>query len=189
MIRDLLASYVSLAVEKFVARLPPPRVIYDRSGRFPYLSRYYLTGTPRMPDGSEPFAGGEPRKGIIWPESPALYLHHFHRGDDDKALHNHPWRWAVSLVLVGGYSEERRVTEPRTTYRVERRLVRPGALNFISHNTFHRVDLLDPAEGSWTLFLTGPRVSSWGFWDRVTHEFIPWREFISRIRGKEWQES
>ncbi|MGN6103684.1 MAG: hypothetical protein ACTHU0_01140, partial [Kofleriaceae bacterium] len=34
-------------------------------------------------------------------------LHRFHRPDVDQHLHNHPWKWAVSLILSGSYVEER----------------------------------------------------------------------------------
>jgi len=100
-----------------------------------------------------------------------LYLHCFHRSDDDGALHNHPWRWAVSLVLKGGYSEERRVGD-----MVVRRRVEPWTINFLTHDTFHRVDLV--RGDAWTLFLVGPVVQSWGFWDRDTKKYTPWREFL-----------
>ena len=33
-----------------------------------------------------------------------LYLHVFHRSDEDRELHDHPWGF-VSLILWGGYYE------------------------------------------------------------------------------------
>src|ERR1700692_2623605 len=36
-----------------------------------------------------------------------VYLHHFHRPDNDRHLHNHPWKWTKSFVLCGSYTEER----------------------------------------------------------------------------------
>ena len=104
-----------------------------------------------------------------------LYLHRFDRGDEDFELHNHPWH-AVSLILAGGYREERRF-EDLGMFDIEARDVRPGSLNFISPDTFHRVDLLDgPA---WSLILCGPVVGQWGFWNRWLNTFTPWREFIA----------
>lgn len=183
MIRTALSTAIRRALEAIEPILPPPRVIFDRAGLSPYLSRYYLTARPTMPDGSEPFRNGQVREGAEWPNGPiALYLHRFHRSDEDLALHNHPWRWAVSLILTGGYSEERRIGN-----RVVRRSVLPLTLNFISADDFHRVDLFE--EDAWTLFLSGPKASSWGFWDRRTGEYVPWREFITRLRGEGWQES
>lgn len=160
-------------------RMRRPRIIHNREGTDNYLSRFYLRGAPRMPDGSEPFdEHGDPRPGIIESElrHPHVYLHRFHRSDADGELHNHPWQWAIAIVLVGGYSEERR--DPGGG--VYRRLVTPGTINFIRHNDFHRVDLLE--HDAWSLFITGPRVQDWGFWSRVTKEYTPWREFINRVR-------
>lgn len=157
----------------------PPRVIYDRSGIDPYLSRHYIVGAPKMPDGSPPFQwDGAPKPGVIWPKnSIGVYLHHFHRGDEDGELHNHPWRWAVSFVLAGGYSEERRFGN-----RVVRRTVKPGMLNFISAEDFHRVDMLPGEKDAWTLFIAGPKFTDWGFWNRDTRRFTPWRQFINARR-------
>jgi hypothetical protein len=143
-----------------------PRVIYDRDGSRPYLSRYYLLG--KRDDSTLPKSG---------PFN--LFVHYFHRGDDDAALHNHPWRWSCSLILRGGYREERREGET-----IVSRVFRPGRINIIRADDYHRVDLLDPAAGAWSLFLAGPRTGrSWGFWDRVTGRTTPWREFIERKRG------
>jgi hypothetical protein len=168
-------------VEWLADRLPAPRVIYDRDGKSPYLSRYYLRGRPTMPDGSEPFASdGSPKVDSIGPEGIGVYLHKFHRGDSDEALHNHPWIWSRSLVLVGGYVEERRVERC-----VERRIVRPFTWNKIDANDFHRVDLIE--KDCWSLFIAGPKTGkSWGFWDRWTGRFLPWRDFITQVRGKGW---
>lgn len=51
-------------------------------------------------------------------------------------------------------------------YEVREKLVRPGQLNLLRHDTFHRVDLLE--EDAWSLFMVGPIVSSWGFWNSTT---------------------
>jgi hypothetical protein len=158
------------------ARISPPRVIYDRLGVSPYLSRHYIVGRPKMPDGSAPFDwDGAPRSGIVWPSSSlGICLHHFHRSDEAGELHNHPWRWAISFILAGGYREERRL---RGTNRVIQRTVKPGSLNFIGAEDFHRIDLLQP--DAWSLFIVGPRFSDWGFWNRETTRFTPWRQFIN----------
>lgn len=165
---------------ELVASRVVPRVIYDRAGKTPYLSRHYLLGAPYMKDGSVAIDRfGNPKENAIFPPGWGLYLHRFHRSDDDVALHNHPWEWSLSLILAGGYSEERRYGE-----RVERRDVRPGRIIRINREDFHRVDLFE--KDSWSLFLAGPKTASWGFWDRHTKEFWPWREFIARIRGSAW---
>ena len=163
MIANLLIRFLL-----WCARKTPPRVITgDGYGdKTVYLTRYFLFRHSSKTEGMDRH-DNPPRWG--------LYLHRFHRGDKDRELHNHPWRWAVSLVLKGGYSEERRV-QFMWDWEVVRRRVRPWSLNFFTHRDFHRVDL-DNGE-AWTLFLVGPVVQTWGFWDRASNTFTPWKKFL-----------
>lgn len=108
-----------------------------------------------------------------------MYLHFFHRDDIDRELHSHPWS-GNSVILAGGYREERRHRLLNGSWEVRTRVLEAGAHVDIGPDTFHRVDLLDPTYGCWTLFTTGPRVESWGFWDRDTDVFTPWREQLAR---------
>lgn len=81
-----------------------------------------------------------------------IYLHHFLRSDDDRALHDHPWI-NLSILLHGRY------TEVTPQGRFLRRPFRPvGRLP----TALHRVELID-GNDVWSLFLTGPRVREWGF--------------------------
>jgi hypothetical protein len=174
-------SLMRRALAWLTKRIDPPRVITDREGT-PYLSRYYLwPKIPKAPDGSPGFdETGSPKPGTFDRDrdrSFALYLHHFHRGDGDAELHNHPWKTSFSLILAGGYLEERRL---RGTARVIRRVLHPGDFNVIESDDFHRVELLE--KDAWTLFLAGSRSQSWGFWNRVTTIYTPWREFVERKR-------
>jgi len=91
-----------------------------------------------------------------------LYLHRFLRGDSDDAPHSHPWPWSVSLVLWGGYTEERLIEVNGIKYMKTRR-VWPLTLNVFRDGDYHRVVRLHGSQ-TWTLFLTGPKSSSWGFW-------------------------
>lgn len=143
----------------------PPRVIPDRNSPETYLTRYFLIGGPRtegMEDDNQDRAVG-------------LFLHRFHRSDAAGELHSHPWAWAVSLILAGGYSEER---FDHATGLVVRRAFYTGNVNFIRSTDFHRVDL-DNGE-CWTLFLVGPKVGSWGFLDRFTRKFTPWKQYLGQ---------
>jgi hypothetical protein len=161
-----------------------------------YLSRYYLF--PRMDPRAEIEAEAEVAKGG-W----GIVLHQFHRSDADEELHNHPWGWGVSLILTGGYFEERRCDvkvnpflrklgyafvedgkEVESISLVGTLFHGPGTLNRLRANTFHRVLLQKDASGrpvpAWTLFVHGPRIQSWGFWHRTTQKFTPWQEFIQQ---------
>lgn len=96
-------------------------------------------------------------------EMKAAFLHFFFRSDADRELHNHPWDGAYSLILSGGYWEER--WDPRTR-TVVRKLFKPGMINRLSSDTFHRVQLVDEDAGCWTLFVAGRKVladGEWGF--------------------------
>jgi hypothetical protein len=113
----------------------------------PYLSRVFLRAK-------------DPDLGV--------FLHYFHKGDQVRDFHNHPWDWAYSWILCGGYSEER--FEQNGDGKIIRCDWKRGDTNFLTKNTFHRVDL-DPAVGCWTLFVRGPRSQGWGFFNRDTGAF------------------
>lgn len=140
--------------ESFLAARPDKQ--YIGADGSPYLSRYCLASL----------------EGIA-PEdmSGKIYLDHFHRGDDDPELHNHPWDRSLSLILVNGYDEERRIGE-----KVRPFVRRPGDVVSITADTFHRVDV--PLGEAWTLFFTGKYVQTWHFWSRETGVLTPWRAFI-----------
>jgi hypothetical protein len=136
----------------------PGQVISNEENGEPYLTRTFLTG--RSSEG--------------WPIG--CFLHHFHRGDKDRELHNHPWDYSAGLILAGGYREERRMPDNS----VKEFILRPGMVNVVRANTFHRVDMLDENVGCWTLFFRQKRIQNWGFWNRETGKYTPWREFVLR---------
>lgn len=112
-------------------------------------------------------------------------LHKFHRPDGDRALHNHPWSWACSLILRGSYTEERRLDEEQINGtdapRVETKVVR--WFNYLTDRDFHRVTELH-GEEVWTLFVTGPRTQSWGFDEHGDGHVTDWREYIDRKKAE-----
>lgn len=144
-----------------------PRIISGRGVTDPYLTRYYLAGNTKSVTQKGDAKG--------W----GLYLHHFHRSDDAGDLHSHPWRWAVSLILRGGYAEEFIECGPRGQIQVRWR--EAGQLNLIRPTTYHRVDL--HRGDTWTLFFSGPRCASWGFVLRETRQFIPWKQYRANGGG------
>jgi len=113
----------------------------------PYLTRYYIF--------SNRFFG--------------LYLHEFHRADNDRDLHNHPWLFAASFVLIGHYIEQ------KLTRSLEHRRI--GKFNFISGGCFHRIAKISP--NLHTLFLRGPQKAGnkWGFLRAKDSEVI-FDEFV-----------
>jgi len=106
----------------------------------PYLDRYFVSGYPRV-------VGAQA----------SLYLHHFHASDASDQVHSHPWRWSMSLILSGGYREQRCLPDGQRVVRE----YRPGDLNVLRADDRHRIDLLGP--DCWTLFLAGPYEKPWDF--------------------------
>jgi len=106
-----------------------------------------------------------------------IYLHCFCRSDDDRALHDHPWR-NMSILLSGSYIEHmsggvQKLRKPWRPWAFWRLPVRRA-------ESAHRVELID-GRRVWTLFVTGPVCREWGF-----HCPQGWRhhkEFISVVPG------
>lgn len=158
-------------IRSLIERLPSITITVHGK---PYLTRYYLFFKDRS-----------------WGN---VYIHHFHSSDQGDELHNHPWAWGLSLIIAGGYVEER-ASNPFTwemkpvegdglikaigsfpfPAQIEKRDVGPFSLNFITTRDFHRVDLKDEKKGAWSIFIAGPRTKQWGFLDRNTSEYKDWR--------------
>lgn len=190
MIRELLTA---------VARLLPKRVITRDDGD-PYLERYYLAGDP---SGLKYFPESE--RWLCWWQRPltwlpCIYLHRFVASDADEELHNHPWQ-AASLIVAGGYVEERR--EPPgaeggelqywgsdvisgirvpNAWKVVARTFRPWTVNYLHANTYHRVRLL--GDDCWSIIKIGEKVQSWGFWSPASGEFVHWRQHLANRKQR-----
>jgi hypothetical protein len=128
---------------------PPPGFHGDETRGAPYLERYFLF---RLATPWGPVTG---------------YLHRFVGSDPARGVHDHPWARAASLVLAGGYDEERLAGFNGTGPIVMTRRVGPGRLNLLRGTDFHRVVLPRrpdaPAPEAWSLFVHGPHVKPWGF--------------------------
>jgi hypothetical protein len=113
-----------------------------------------------------------------------LYLHHFWRSDDDRALHDHPW-WNVSLLLQGSYVEH--TIAAGGINRRER--LTAGALRGRRAEAAHRIELEQDEQGRpiscITLFATGPRLRDWGF--HCPKGWVPWRVFTSDVPAQPGQ--
>lgn len=134
----------ALALWEDVHSLYPRKVItgcYDT----PLMNRYYL-------------------RERTWGRA---FLHVFHRGDEDRELHCHPFDF-TSFILSGGYVEE---TEE------ESRFLAPGMVVSRPAEWRHRVVMESPEPAITLVFVTRPR-REWGFWQGET--FIPQSEFFER---------
>ena len=104
-----------------------------------------------------------------------IYFHKIVKSDDDRALHDHPW-WNLSIILKGGYIE--------VMQDGARRIRGPGSVLFRLAKTAHRLEVVEGVD-CYTLFLTGPKVRSWGF--HCPKGWVYWRDFTTSdgnsIRG------
>lgn len=162
-----------LAFVNWFASLFPVRQIRGEDGSV-YLERFTLFGYTAKSNEDEHVRD---YRGL------SLYLHRFHRPDDDGATHNHPWNLAISFRVAGSYLEERQsfnFGEPNAVRHSK-------FISVIQRNTFHRITELVGRE-TWTLFLVGPRAGSWCFcvpdgWstrNRVqVFRFKNWREYLA----------
>lgn len=144
-----------------------PGVLITRKGNLPYLWRFYFEDK-----------GAEEAQLNASMSRYGFFLHRFVDGDELDEVHSHPWEYCISLILTGGYSEQRcvwKLDEARdgvmyvklSDFKDEIHL--PFSINVIRHCDMHRVTLLDgPA---WTLFFHGPRVSTWGFAEIATGKY------------------
>ena len=88
-----------------------------------------------------------------------VFIHHIPHGDHDRVMHNHPWRWAWSLIIAGGYTEVRR--DPSYVHQKWVSYNRWSVVRWTLH-TYHRILAVDP--GTYTLFIAGPRTGlGWKF--------------------------
>jgi len=108
------------------------------------------------------------------------YLHQFMRSDDDRALHDHPYRINVSIVLSGCYVEhtiDRGGINRRTVRKAGDVIVRLGP-------SPHRVEIEQPC---WTLFLwasyiNDARGAHWGFHCQ-NFGWVHWLDFTNPEDG------
>jgi hypothetical protein len=95
-----------------------------------------------------------------------IYLHHFLRDDEDRALHDHPWH-SISVMLKGSYMEHlpggklRIVSAPSIKYRNATFMHR---IQLHTNNVFSAPYSFGlQKQPVWTLFITGPKVRDWGY--------------------------
>lgn len=154
-----------------------------------YLMRLWLSAPQVLAsdDGGERFDSGD-----------SILLHWFARGDDDEALHDHPWDFSTE-ILAGGYTEhlptggwlanawlgKRLIAiDPHTLPGPDwqaRTVRRNAGERVVKQATdLHCVGAVDP--GTWTLVRTGPRVRDWGF-HPPGRPWVPWRQYLDEAKS------
>ena len=128
----------------------------------------------------------------------SFYLHRLVGSDPDRGLHDHPWGWAASFVLFGGYHELRLAGWDMESRQISifTRYIKRWRLNFIKGDDYHRI-LLDENKTVWTLFVHGPRRKGWGFLEYSSeimppplpsrHVFVQYRPYVFDRRWDEQQ--
>ena len=135
------------------------------------FDRLARVGTSRQPD----MLIGKPgdtymERWFVIPRNPVfnVYLHHFLRSDDDRALHDHPW-CNMSILLQGRYTEHT-ISDGGVH---QRRVFTAGDTKIRGARYAHRVELTHGP--CWSLFITGPKLRSWGF--HCPNGWRHWKEF------------
>ena len=147
----LLALAALYALRVHLKRL----IIKDEITGEPYLTRWHLIKC-------KPFR---------------VFLHHIHRPDKDRHVHNHPWPRAFAFVLRGGYTEEvlswSRRAKRHYHYVYSHSSGQSSTIAFRPDN-YHRIVSTRP--NTWTLFFAGRRSRDWGFLKDGKH--VPCREYL-----------
>jgi hypothetical protein len=114
-----------------------------------------------------------------------IYLHNMLL-DDDAVLHDHPYI-SLSLVLTDGLVEHyvkkprqewakeclRRDGKANIEWNARQRDTHAGDLVYRSSQFAHQLVVMKPA---WTIFMTGPRIKTWGFW--CPRGFRKWDKYV-----------
>jgi hypothetical protein len=120
----------------------------------------------------------------------AIYIHQFHRSDEDD-MHDHPFSF-VTVILSGGYFEviPSQDTLPGSLPSTEWTWYPPGAVLRRKAEWVHRVDLNtksrfsdEPVE-AWTLVFRGPKRRDWGF--HTKQGWVHWKTYMDQKFPHGW---
>lgn len=137
------------------------RIFPRRDGRGPYLLRMWVSPPVRAQKREIQVYGKN------YESQNSLLLHYFWQGDDDKALHDHPWDF-TTRIMQGWYYEHLpslawlegdRQHGPKWDKRIMLRSA--GDTVYRKADSLHCVGKVAP--GTITLVQTGPEVRKWGF--------------------------
>ena len=157
------------------------RIIMDRSGKYPYLVRYYLLFCNRNEDALF-----------------NVFIHRIMKSDEDD-LHDHPWGY-FTCILSGGYHETvgtvkvNSETDENTSVNIlshttEQHWRYPGFMQKVNDAHIHRLELeKDENTGNevpcWTLFIPFRRTQDWGFYANKNGDDLVWQDSNEYIDAK-----
>jgi hypothetical protein len=134
------------------------------------------------------------RWGLAHDRVGGILLHRMEAPDPGTDLHDHPW-WFASLILWGGYDEERadtreapllawigeRAGSPDACRRGVLEERRWGSVKVMRLDHCHRVVRLRRAT-SWSLVVKGPRRRPWGFYLPGEGGYMSERRYDATVR-------
>jgi len=135
-------------LSKIMDMLGRRRVITDRTGKIPYLVRYYLFLKDRK---NFPFN---------------ITLHKV-LVSDEPTLHDHPWNWGA-FIIKGGYWEHIPIRSQEGAVVGSTKVWRgPGSFRFRKADDLHWLELAKDKDGNeipcWSIFYMGRKQKEWGF--------------------------
>jgi hypothetical protein len=154
---SVICALLSLGVRWTRSRGRVVKYVLDRGGQpDAYMTRHVLFGH---------MTGDSPSLLERW--LPAVYLNNIHRPDHDESFHNHPWPWAITIGLLGGYREERMSWREASMHVVDMGARLAPFVYLLRRKHWHRINQTYATNrtGVWTLFVAAPRVFSqpWGY--------------------------
>lgn len=106
----------------------------------------------------------------------AIYLHKFHRSDDNSSLHDHPWNF-ITIPIWPGYRDcvfNGGVDISGNPTFLKQRM-RPFIPTYRKATHVHYVELLD-SRPCWTIVFRFNYIRWWGFWKKgvftIFHEYF-----------------
>ena len=124
-------------------------------------------------DGTGPVTWRRPIARLLQKLGIAVRVHEILRSDEGRDPHDHPWPY-VTVILKGGYFETRYNDKGEF---VSRKWHGPGSILYRPAGSWHRLDLPNGMVTT-TLFITGPKVQSWGF--NVGGVKVPYYEYLEK---------
>lgn len=119
-----------------------------------------------------------------------IFLHRMDAGDPGIDLHDHPW-WFVSLILAGGYNEQRcpirdasrraRVIQKPEVGLGPDEVRRRWSIRTMRLDEAHTITALHKRR-SWSLVIHGPKRRPWGFY--LPEGWVHWEIYDQTVRAE-----